>query len=42
MLVLVFLFTNPLFTTTNYVRPPNTFMYGLDIVKQLGPRTEIG
>ena len=41
-LVLCFLFTAPLFTTTNYIEEPNSFMFGLYIVKELGVRSPIG
>jgi hypothetical protein len=40
--VLIFLFTAPLFTITNYMVAPNSFMYGLDAVKLVGARTKIG
>ena len=42
ILVLVMLFTSPVFTTSNYLEEPNTFNYGLDLLRDLDPRTEVG
>jgi len=42
ILVLALLFSSPVFTVTNYVVEPNSYDYGLDLVKLLGVRTEAG
>lgn len=42
ILVLAMLFSVPLFTVTTYVIEPNSYSYGLDLVKSLGPTTLAG
>tara|TARA_B110000285_G_C15097134_1_gene602727 strand:- start:1743 stop:1967 length:225 start_codon:yes stop_codon:yes gene_type:complete len=42
ILVLVMLFTSPIFTTATYLEEPNTYNFGLDLLHELGPRTEAG
>ena len=42
ILVLVMLFTSPFFTVTTYLEEPNSYNYGLELVKRLGPRSKAG
>ena len=39
ILVLVMLFSVPLFTVTTYFDPPNSFDYGIDLIYTLGPNS---
>jgi len=36
------LFTSPIFSVSSYLEEPNSYDYGLDLVKTIGPRTEGG
>ena len=42
ILVLVMLFTSPIYSVSSYLEEPNSYDYGLDLVKTIGPRTEGG
>ena len=42
ILVLVMLFTSPIFTVATYLEEPNTYNYGLDLLHEIGPNTEVG
>lgn len=42
ILVLVMLFTSPVFTVTTYLEEPDSYNYGLDLLNNVGPRTEAG
>jgi hypothetical protein len=33
------LFTSPVFTVSTYLEEPDTYNYGLDLLKEVGPRT---
>ena len=42
ILVLIMLFSNPVFSVSTYLTEPNSFNYGLDLLHSIGPRTEAG
>ena len=42
ILVLAMLFSVPLFTVTTYVEEPNSYNYGLSLIRELGPETDAG
>lgn len=42
ILVLVMLFTSPFFTVTTYLEEPNSYNYGLELLKYIGPRSIAG
>lgn len=42
ILVLIMLFTSPVFTVSTWLEEPNSYNFGLDLLKAIGPRTEGG
>lgn len=42
ILVLVMLFTSPVFSVNSYMEEPNSYNYGLDLLSVIGPRTDGG
>ena len=42
ILVLVMLFTSPIFSVSTYLEEPNSYNYGLEMIKIVGPRTDAG
>ena len=42
ILVLVMLFTSPIFSVSTYLEEPNSYNYGLDMINIIGPRTTAG
>jgi hypothetical protein len=42
ILVLVMLFTSPIFSVSSYLEEPNSYDYGLEMIKNVGPRSESG
>jgi len=36
------LFTSPIFTVRSYLEEPNSYDYGLEMIKIVGPRSESG
>ena len=42
ILVLVMLFTSPIFSVSTYLEEPNSYNYGLDMIHIIGPRTTAG
>ena len=42
ILVLAMLFSVPLFTVSTYVTEPNSYDFGLSLIRDLGPETEAG
>jgi hypothetical protein len=42
ILVLVMLFTSPIFSVSTYLEEPNTYNYGLEMMRIVGPRSDAG
>jgi len=42
ILVLVMLFTSPIFSVSTYLEEPNSYNYGLEMIKIVGPRSPAG
>lgn len=42
ILVLVMLFTSPVFSVSTYLEEPDSYNYGLDLLHKIGPRTVAG
>jgi hypothetical protein len=42
ILVLVMLFTSPIFSVATYLEEPNSYNYGLDMIRIVGPRSKAG
>jgi hypothetical protein len=42
ILVLVMLFTSPIFSVYSYLEEPNTYNYGLEMMRIVGPRSDAG
>ena len=42
ILVLIMLFTSPIFTVSTWLEETNSYNYGLDLLRDIGPRTEGG
>mgnify|MGYP006180810489 CR=1 FL=1 len=36
------LFTSPVFTVSTWLEEPDSYNYGLDLIKNVGPRSEAG
>ena len=36
------LFTSPVFTVSTYLEEPDSFNYGMDLIREVGPRTKAG
>lgn len=36
------LFTSPVFSVNSYMEEPNSYNYGLDLLSDIGPRTDAG
>lgn len=36
------LFTSPVFTVSTWLEEPDSYNYGLDLIREVGPRTEAG
>lgn len=36
------LFTSPVFTVSTWLEEPDSYNYGLDLIRKIGPRSEAG
>ena len=42
ILVLVMLFTSPIFSVSTYLEEPDSYNYGLEMIRIVGPRSDAG
>tara|TARA_B110001450_G_scaffold250543_1_gene269377 strand:- start:855 stop:1079 length:225 start_codon:yes stop_codon:yes gene_type:complete len=42
ILVLVMLFTSPIFSVRTYLEEPDSYNYGLEMIRIVGPRSDAG